>query len=305
MFHDRIFELSSFEICSKHKFSLSEDELGVDYGGVGREIRQLYVDNISKYFDKSENGYLLISNDKSIDFWEAFGGVMALFIVQGWKLCFKLAPFMIYYLGIYIENEIPTNKELWMYYNQINPETSLKMMNYSEIKSDGTLSNNDDVYTIIRDYLINNRFSELHSFANGFWKRIPNEPEFSWKFVSSILTTNQLYDILIGNQITCINQINFKNDNSPDSEEIILMLKDVLSEWNQEEVSNFIMFTTGDRTYNNDEIIVSSYVNSDNHLPSSSTCSKIIRIPLYPSNEILNSKLRDAIEMSKNRFDLI
>ena len=57
----------------------------------------------------------------------------------------------------FIDNDIPSNKELWLYYNQINPNTAIKMLNYSEISSDGMITNKDDVHTIIRDYLINNR----------------------------------------------------------------------------------------------------------------------------------------------------
>ena len=119
------------------------------------------------------------------------------------------------------------------------------------------------------------------------------------------MTSDQLSDILLCYEVTSVNQIKFKGDNSPNSEETIEMLKDILLDWNQQEISNFIMFATGDKVYNDDEIIVSTFVNSTNHLPSASTCSKILRIPSYETKEILNNKLRDAVEMSKNRFDLI
>ena len=305
MFHNKIITLSSFELCSKQKFCLSEDELGVDYGGVSREIRQLYVDEIKKSFDKTENGYLLPSSNGNIGFWESVGGVFALYIIQGWKLPLKLAPFVFNYIVSYIDNDIPSNKELWLHYNQINPNTAIKMLNYSDVSSDGIINNKDDVHTIIRDYLINNRLVSLQALCNGFWKGLPSEPELSWNFAISIMTADQLSEILLCYEITSINQINFKSDNSPKSEEIIDMIKEVLSNWTQKEVSDFIMFVTGDRIYNDDDIVVSSFVNSTNHLPSASTCSKILRIPTYETKEILNNKLRDAIEMSKNRFDLI
>ena len=42
------------------------------------------------------------------------------------------------------------------------------MLNYSEKSSDGMINNKDDVHTIIRDYLINNRLVSLQALCNGF-----------------------------------------------------------------------------------------------------------------------------------------
>ena len=38
------------------------------------------------------------------------------------------------------------------------------------------ITNKDDVHTIIRDYLINNRLVSLQALCGGFWKGLPCEP---------------------------------------------------------------------------------------------------------------------------------
>ena len=67
---------------------------------------------LKSIFDKSENGYLLPSSNGSITFWENIGAVFALYLIQGWKLPLKIASFVFNYMTSYIDNDIPTNKEL-------------------------------------------------------------------------------------------------------------------------------------------------------------------------------------------------
>lgn len=287
-----------------------EDEGCVDSGGVYRAIFEQMIDELEKeaielssiFVTEDKSTPLLIKNDDkyminfmndTVDFYEN-----------------------IYYLGIFIasayrckmELNIPFIPMIWkcLVGKEIDKEEMeeiLKKYIFFKEQSEDDDNEIESDKEEEKKRVINNTYKNIESAINqlcrGFYICIPQE-------TVSILNEKELEQMICG--IGKLNLIDLRNHTTyeeyNENDKIIKDFWNVLSEFNDTEINNFMNFAWAKTRISSNGIdfdfvirrrYVSAEENPDDYLPTSHTCFYSLDLPYYTTKEIMKNKLKYAI----------
>jgi hypothetical protein len=122
----------------------------------------------------------------------------------------------------------------------------------------------------------------------------------SVNFLTKYFTHEELEVLISGNQMISLDVLMSKTiyDGYSNEDKEIKWFWSVLESFSQDELGNFLQFTTGSPMLpftDNWNLTVVKTSEDHNHLPSAATCSRYLNLPQYLSIRELEDKLRAAL----------
>lgn len=291
-------------------------EIGIDSGG----LKVDWVNNLfKKFFSEDVNTSVFIKIDEesgcyapNVDYhpnmFKFAGSVVALSIGLGVPMKVKLIPAiyrLIFQEPLDFERDLlDQSPSLYLNLRKLQ-DPSIKL---SEL--DLTFPNNPNKKVMkrnltkyIEEYSLNSIYGayKLHieAFVEGF-KSVLSDP------IGHFITSDELIRILVGNS-TVYNAEDFISNCTCSSSQVKMDLYEVITEFTPKQKSLLLKFVTGSETLplegfsglETGGIKVCVLDELFDKLPTSSTCSNLLKLPPYFSTEELKTKLVYAIEMTE------
>ena len=270
----------------KEKYIRYLNEEGIDYGGLKRDFLDMLSNSIKEKCEELNGYYLPNKFDKDIEkknnYWYVIGKMILLCLLHNDKLSIQIAPFIFEY--ILKKNNIK-DTELYKHYSMLN----IKPFSFMEKSNESS----NDIDQMIKESLIYRKQRVLDLIYDGFWNTL-NANQILLEYIHS-LSSMDLYDMITGKINISSNDINIHSNNIQCKK----WLKNILDSFSDEQVKQFLKFSTGSIQLPNKTLRLYTFKEYNNeNLPIASTCEYLIKIPEYKTQEQFKRKLEQAIPCS-------